>query len=212
MSRKGWYGLGAAAALCIALQSHVWSQAQPQSPEEMQKLMEKYAEAMKPGEHHKKLDGFVGTWDVKIRMWYAGPDGPVAESTGVAESKWILGKRFVQDHFKGEFLMPTPDGQVNKEMFEGIGMTGYDGIRNVYIGNWADSMSTMMLHFKGSMSQDGKTLTMYAEMDEPMSNVYGRMIRSVTRWVDADTYVFTMYDLHAGDNHKVMELTYKRRK
>jgi hypothetical protein len=37
------------------------------------------------------------------------------------------------------------------------------------------------------------------------------MFRAATRIVDEDTHVFEMYDLHVGDDFKVMEITYKRR-
>ena len=52
--------------------------------------------------------------------------------------------------------------------------------------------------------------TFYGEMDEPMLKVTGRTIKYVTRIVDANNYVFTIIDLHAGDDYKVVEITYAR--
>ena len=38
------------------------------------------------------------------------------------------------------------------------------------------------------------------------------MVHSVTRWIDPDHFVWEMYDLHAGPEHKVMEISYSRKK
>lgn len=54
--------------------------------------------------------------------------------------------------------------------------------------------------------------TYYGYMDEPTMGVYARTVKTVTRIIDADTYVFEMYDPHAGEDYKVMEITYKRKK
>jgi hypothetical protein len=93
-----------------------------------------------------------------------------------------------------------------------MGLTGYDNNRNLYVGCWADTMGTQLLTMKGSMSPDGKTFTTYGEMDEPMLGVVGRMVKFQTKVVDQDNAVFSIYDLHAGDNYKVAEVTYKRQK
>ena len=44
------------------------------------------------------------------------------------------------------------------------------------------------------------------------SDVIGRTVKFQTKVVDNDTHVFSIYDLHAGDDYKVVEVTYKRRK
>ena len=95
---------------------------------------------------------------------------------------------------------------------DGMGYFGYDNYQRMYVGCWVSSSSTQMLTMRGAMSPDGKKLTMYAEMDEPMLGVYGRLIKCVTDYVDDDTQIFSVYDLHAGDNYKVFEIEYKRKK
>src|SRR5262245_22701405 len=71
----------------------------PPSPDSVLKAL---AEAGKPGIEHKKLQPFVGDWNVTLRLW-TDPSQPPAELKGTAERKWILGGRFVQETFKGEF-------------------------------------------------------------------------------------------------------------
>jgi len=181
------------------------------SPEEMQKMMDAWAAVMNPGPHHKLLNQFVGSWDTKTKMWFGGPGTPATESTGSSEIKWILDKHFIQEYTKSSFMMPDATGKMNKIPFQGIGTTGYDNYRNLYTGLWMDSLGTQMLTMKGSASPDGKKLTMYGEMDEPMLNVTGRMVKYVITIKDENHYTFESYDLHAGDHYKVMEITYTRK-
>ncbi len=49
-------------------------------------------------------------------------------------------------------------------------------------------------------------------MDEPMLGVVGRLVKYVTRIIDDDTHVFEIFDLHADDDYKVIEVTYERKK
>jgi hypothetical protein len=95
---------------------------------------------------------------------------------------------------------------------QGMGLFGYDNTRNMYVGCWANDLSTQLLTFKGGASPDGKTITMYGELDEPGLGVYGRLVKYVTRVIDDDNEVFAIYDLHAGEDYKVIEIAYKRRK
>jgi hypothetical protein len=64
---------------------------------------------------------------------------------------------------------------------------------------------------KGIADPSYKRWTYYGEMDEPGLGVIGRHVKYVTRIVDENTYVFDIYDLHAGDDYKVIEMTYRRK-
>src|SRR5688500_6317524 len=179
------------------------------TPEQMAEMMKKWQASAMPGENHKHLEHFVGSWDCTMKMWMGGPETKPTVSKGTAETKWILGKRYIQESIKAELKMPGPDGKEMALPFEGLGVTGYDNFKKVYVGTWADDMGTQLLTMRGSYDAGKKTLRMYGEMDEPAMDVYGRMFKAVTRVVDKDTHVFEMYDLHVGENFKVMEITYK---
>jgi hypothetical protein len=184
--------------------------AQP-TPEQMAEMMKKWQANAMPGENHRHLEHFVGSWDCTMKMWMGGPDTKPTVSKGTAETKWILGKRYIQESLRAEMKMPGPDGKEMAMPFEGLGTTGYDNFKKIYVGTWADDMGTQLLTMRGSYDPAKKTLAMYGEMDEPAMDVYGRMFKGVTRVVDKDTHVFEMYDLHVGENFKVMEITYKRK-
>ena len=184
---------------------------QQPTPEQMAEMMKKWQATATPGENHKHLEHFVGNWELTMKVWMGGPESKPMVSKGAAETKWVLGKRYIQESLRAEMKMPGPDGKEMAMPFEGLGMTGYDNFKKVYVGTWADDMGTQLLTMRGGYDPAKKTLAMYGEMDEPAMDVYGRMFKAVTRVVDKDTHVFEMYDLHVGENFKVMEITYKRK-
>jgi len=179
---------------------------------DMEEMMKQWMALSVPGEGHKRLEPLVGTWEASTKIWMGGPGTPPAESKGTETSKWVLGKRFILSEFKGQMAMPGADGQMQMVPFEGIGMTGYDNFRNMYVGTWADSMGTPILSMTGSADATGKIISMYGQMDEPGLKVVGRTVRYVTRIVDEDHHTFEIFDLHAGPDYKVMQIDYTRKK
>lgn len=175
---------------------------------EMMEAMKKWQSVAAPGEQHKHLERFTGTWDLTIKMWMGGPEGPASESKGTSTVRWILDKRFLLEEVEAEMDM----GPLGKQAFKGLGLAGYDNFKKMYVGTWADNMGTQLLSMRGTRHPKTGVFTYYGEMDEPMLDVQDRMVKHVTRVVDADTHVFEMYDLAAGDDYKVMEITYTRRK
>lgn len=177
--------------------------AEPPGAADMAKAMADWMKSMQPGEGHKHLEGFIGKWNTVTKMWMAGPGSPPMESPGVSEVKWVLDKRFLMEEHKGQ-LMGMP--------YNGMGLMGFDNDRNMYTQCWASNMGTTLLTMTGSRSEDGNAFTFYGQMDEPMLKVYGRTVKYQTKIVDADKHVFTIYDLHASDDYKVIEMTYTRAK
>lgn len=182
------------------------------SAEEMQKMMQRWQATMQPGPAHAKLEPLIGEWDTTTKMWWGGPGSQASESHGSAKNEWLLGKRFVLSQYNSEMKLPGPDGKEMTMPFEGVGVTGYDNYRKMYTSGWIDSMGTAMSISKGSIDPTGKVFRFYGEMDEPMLGVIGRYVKSETILVDADHYTFSIFDLHAGEDYKVLEVTYSRKK
>lgn len=172
---------------------------QGMTAEQMKKMME-YQKLATPGSHHKELEYFVGTWNVTSKIYAMGPENPPMTSTGTSKVKWVLDKRYVMENFKGS-MMGQP--------YEGLGMTGYDNFRNLYVGSWCSSMDTQFLTMKGQKNPETGKMVMYGEMDEP-GLVTGRYCKYVTTIIDEDHYKFEIIDLHAGDDYRVIELDYTR--
>lgn len=191
--------LSACALLLLTLGGTAMAQDQKMTPEQMAAMQEsmKY---MMPGEGHKHLEYFVGKWNTNTKVWPAGPGSTPLESPGTSEIKWVVGNHFLMEEHNGT-MMGMP--------YQGMGFTGFDAWRNMYATCWVSNMQTNLLTLTGQRDPSGK-FTYYGEMDEPSLKVTGRMIKSVTTIKSPDQYVFEVFDLHAGDNYKVFEITYTR--
>jgi hypothetical protein len=194
-------------ALCaVVLCGGPKSEAQEKSPgqDQMNEMMKKWKEIAAPGNPHKKLDMFVGTWDVETRMWMGGPEAPPTTTRGSTTFAWTVGGRYLRQDFRGEMAgMPV----------EGMGYTGYDNFEKKYVGVWMDNTTTAIFSMEGTMNREGTVLTMYGKMDEWMTGEVGKMSKYVFRVLDKDTIVFEIHDLAIGEpNTKVVEMTFTRKK
>lgn len=165
-------------------------------------MMDAMVKAATPGEPHKKLDPFVGTWNVSTKMWNA-PGTPPAEGTGSATARWVLGGRYVEQQFTGDFMgMP----------FNGLGYTGYDNVKKQYVGTWMDSFSTSIMVSAGVADPSGKVMAFAGTMDDPMTGKTMRMDQKIIV-IDNDKHIMEGWmPGQDGKPFKMMELTYTRKK
>jgi hypothetical protein len=169
---------------------------QDMSPEQQEAMMK----AITPGEHHKHLAQFAGTYTYTSKMWMA-PGAPPQESAGKSEAAMILGGRYLQDSVKGEYMgMP----------FEGMAWTGYDNINQEYKFVWIDNFGTGVTLATGKCSDAGKTITFEGKAPYP-GMPDGMPFKEVLRLVDAKKHVMEWYmPSENGDMFKTMEITYTR--
>ncbi len=102
--------------------------------------------APKPGAEVKKLDYFVGTWNLDATIGQ-GPWGASGKFTSVDTLEWMPGNFFVEGH--ADFKMPPElggEGQV-------VVMIGYDTDQNVYTHDSFNSLGRREFS-KGSVSGD----------------------------------------------------------
>lgn len=167
-------------------------------------MMKKWMEVSTPGDNHKKMDDLVGTWETTVSMWMGEAGKPPQVTKGVAEMKWVLGGRFIQEEMKGE-MMGMP--------YNGMGLLGYDNFNKKYTFVWVDNSSTQMSTSEGTFDPTGKVLTYYGKMDEPMTGEHDKTVKYVTRIVNKDKNIFEIHDLSLPEpNTKVMEIVYTRKK
>lgn len=171
---------------------------------EMDAMMKKWMEAATPGEPHKKLNDMVGTWQTTMRSWDKGPDAEPTVSKGTSEVKWVLDGRFLEQTMKGE-MMGMP--------FNGIGFTGYDNINKKYVSVWMDNSSTGLYTTEGTMSKDGKVLTMVGKMDDVTTGEHDKYMKYVHRFISKDKQTFEFHDLSLPEGKtRVGEIEYVRSK
>jgi hypothetical protein len=167
-------------------------------------MMEAWQKAATPGEAHKKLEPFVGTFDARVRMWDAmNPSKPPEDSTGTMTSTWVLGNRFVQQNYEGTFM---------GEPFNGMGYVGYDNVTKKIQSVWMDSASTGMMVMTGSADESGKNVTAKGTMSDPMS---GRSLPMEDKIIvkDNDHHTMEMWAKGPGGKMmKMMQIDYTRKK
>jgi hypothetical protein len=174
------------------------------APPSQEEMMKRWQEAATPGEGHKVLEQFVGEWETTTRMWMEGPAKPAAESKGTSVVSWVMDGRFIQQESTGQ-MMGMPH--------RGVGFTGYDNFKKKYVMSWIDNTATALYTGEGTADRDGKVMTFYGKMDEPMTGEKNKTIRYVTRIIDRDKHVFEIYDLVGTPNEfKALEIIYTRKK
>jgi hypothetical protein len=162
--------------------------------------MEMWAKMAAPGAPHAELAKLAGTWNTVVTMWME-PGAEPQVSTGVSENKMVLGGRWLEQHYNGDFM-----GQP----FQGVGYTGYDNFKKQYIGTWMDTASTSAMMTTGKQEAAGK-MTFTGTMDDPSGNAIPT--KQVMTVVDADHHSYEMWVTGSdGKMAKTMEIQYTRKK
>jgi hypothetical protein len=199
MKIKAWFAL-VLLVVCTSVIAQDQKQAPKMSPEE-QAMMAAWMKFMTPSEGHKMLDGMVGTWNTKVTAWMA-PGAPPMESSGVSETTWIMGGRYIQEKATGTFF-----GQP----FNGMGITGYDNAKKQYVGTWVDNMGTGIMSQTGSTT-DGKVWSFKGTNTDPMTGKDSPSEMKITV-ADKDHYTAEMWaPAPDGKMFKMMEINYSRKK
>ena len=166
-------------------------------------MMKAWEENMKVGPQHQMLAKSDGTWNAETTMWMA-PDAPPTTSKATSVNKMILGGRYQQSTFKGDFM-----GQP----FEGVSTTGYDNTKKVYTSHWMDNMGTTPMEMEGTWDEATKSINFKGTM---LCGANGKemQMREVYKIIDDNTHVMEMYgpDMQTGKEYKHMEIKFTRNK
>jgi Protein of unknown function (DUF1579) len=178
------------------------TKAAPAAPDE-KTMMEAMQRMGAVGENQKRLETLVGEWTTETKMWMA-PGQPPMSSPGTNSNRMLMGGRYLQSTFKGDAM---------GEVFEGLGTMGYDNLSGKYVTTWFDSMTTGIFYTTGAYDPATKTITTHGSTPDPIAPKTLLKVRTTTRFVDADTYVFEWYETHGlGKEAKTLEVSYKRTK
>jgi hypothetical protein len=161
---------------------------------------QEWAALSQPSSAHNLLQRFVGEWEVKLTFWSA-PGAQGQSSHGHSSITWILGRRFVQEQFKGQALGAS---------FEGMGILGYDNGAREFKTLWLDSLNTAMTVATGRYAPDTQTFELESELYDPLRSGI-KVVRSTLRFTSSDSYVFTMQDESPeGKSFTALEMVYVR--
>ncbi|WP_153798870.1 DUF1579 domain-containing protein [Foetidibacter luteolus] len=162
--------------------------------------MKKWMDYMTPGDMQKLLAQSEGEWTTESTMWMA-PGAPPTTSTGTCVNKMILGGRYLEAKYSGS-IMNMP--------FEGIGNTGYDNAKKVFMSTWIDNMGTGIIYMTGTWDAATKTITSTGKQVDPMT---GKEIdiKQVYKFVDDKHEYMEMFMTVDGQEMKTMEMKYTRK-
>ena len=165
-------------------------------------MMQAWTNYSTPGAMPSMIAKDDGVWTAEITMWMT-PDAPPTKSTGTATNKMIMGGRYQQSTFKGNF---------NGMPFEGVSTLAYDNAKKVFVNTWIDNMGTGIMSMEGTYDSVNKQFTFNGKQIDPTSGKECTM-RQVMKRVDENTIHEEMFAKYkGGEEYKSMEITYKRKK
>ena len=177
----------------------------------MQKMMQQMAEMAKLNENHKLLSSMDGTWDYAIKFWMnPDPNAKPQESKGVAIRKSIMGGRYVTMDVTGKMQMPDEKGKMKDVTFKGMGIEGYDNMKQKFVASWIDNMGTGMEFSEGTYDPATKSFTYTAEVE--MMPGMKTPVREVIKIADNKHMNLEWYENHGGAEKKTMEINYTKAK
>ena len=164
--------------------------------------MKAWMDYMTPGDVHKMIASWDGTWTGDVKVWMA-PGAPPTTSASSATNKMALGGRYQISNHTGNFGgMP----------FEGMSTLAYDNHKKIFESIWIDNMGTGVMHLSGPWDATSKTLTLTGKMVEPASGKEV-VVRETFKGIDNDTQLMEMFAPGPdGKEFKTMEITLKRKK
>jgi hypothetical protein len=165
-------------------------------------MMDAWMKAAAVGPQHELLATHVGTWNAALKMTM-DPTQPAQEFTGTAKYTMIMGGRFLQEEFESSMGgMP----------FNGLGTTGFDNLTGKFWLTWIDNAATGILWANGSLSEDGKVLTLNGKVNKAYPPELGADMKCVYRLISPDKFIFETYDkVGTPQEFRSMEITYTRK-
>ncbi len=156
---------------------------------------------MTPGDMHKMMATWNGTWTADVTAWTA-PTAPPSKSTSTVENKMALNGLYQMGHYTGT-MMGMP--------FEGYSTLAYDNAKKMFVDTWIDNMGSGVVVMTGTWNDKAKTLELRGTQTDPMSGK-DTGIRQVTKVMDANSQMMTLYGTGPdGKEMKYMEANMKRK-
>ncbi len=178
-----------------------FSTAPAQDDKYQEEMNKAWTEYMTPGPMHELLSKGTGEWTGDIKMWM-DPDQPPTESKGTSTIKPILGGRYFEGTYTGEFGGMPMDGRE---------ITGYDNAKKIFFNTWIDNFGTGMMYMEGTYDDSTKTFTYTGNSVDPMTG-NEIPIRQTINLIDDDHHRMEMYMTDNGQEFKTMEINFTRKK
>lgn len=160
-----------------------------------QEEMKAYTEYMTPGPIQQMMAKSEGVWSSSVTFWASEGAQPTSSSMETT-NEMILGGRYLRSDNKG-VMMGAP--------FEGIGVTGYDNAKKIFVNSWIDNLGTGIIFLEGTLDAatntihySGKSTDAVTKKDVP--------IRETLQFTDDTHQLLTIYYTVKGKEFKAMEI------
>lgn len=171
-------------------------------PMDSAQMMKAWQAYMTPGDMHKMMATWDGTWAGDLTYWEK-PGGPPTKSTATSVNKMILGGRYQETVNTGN-MMGMP--------YEGHGLLAYDNAKKIFENVWEDNMGTGIMKMSGPWDAASKSATLTGKEMDPMSGTEKDM-KEIFTVVDDNTQTLAMFGPGPdGKEFKMMEIKYTRKK
>jgi len=166
-------------------------------------MMQAWQNFMTPGEMHKLLASFNGTWKGEVTMWM-DPAAPPITSTATATNRMIYNGLYQESKHSGN-MMGMP--------FEGTSIWGYDNAKKKFVSTWIDNMGSGIMVVEGDYDPSTKTFSFAGTTTNPLDGKECN-IRETVQVIDGNTQVMKMYgpDRVTGKEFQTMEIKMTRSK
>ena len=109
--------------------------------------------------------------------------------------------RLLAARFEADFIGTPMSGHAS---------TGYDPVRQIFVGTWKDSSNPFLYTFEGFLDAEKKTLKMSGENFDPVRRV-SSMYRSVIEYLSPKEKILTLsVEDEDGGVRNILEYHYKR--
>jgi Protein of unknown function (DUF1579) len=165
-------------------------------------MMKNWQEYMTPGDVHKMMAKWNGTWDGDVTMW-TYPGAPEQKSKSTAVNKMIM---------NGLYQQSTHTGNMMGMPFNGMSTIAYDIHKKEFVNAWIDNMGSGIMVLKGPWDEATKTTNLKGKMTDPGTKGDVDM-RETFKIIDDNTQEMEMFVMMPdGKEFKTMNIKYTRKK
>jgi Protein of unknown function (DUF1579) len=176
--------------------------APPMDSAGMAAMMKAWEDFKTPGDMHKWMAKWNGTWEGEVTQWM-DPAAPPVKAKATNVSSMAL---------NGLYQMSKFSSTMNGQPMEGMSTMGYDNVKKTFVSTWVDNLGSGIVYMTGAWDPATKTMNLKGKQTDP-STGKDSDIREEFKEVDDNTYTLAMFGTgHDGKEMKFMEGTFKKKK
>ena len=165
-------------------------------------MMKNWQDYMTPGDVHKMMAKWDGTWNGDVTMWM-NPGAPEQKSTSTAVNKMV---------FNGLYQQSTHTGNMMGMPFNGMSTVAYDIHKKEFMSTWIDNMGSGIMLLKGPWDEATKTITLKGTMTDAGTKA-DVDVRETFQIIDDNTQEMKMYVMMPdGKEFNTMNIKFTRKK